>query len=269
MKKLIATAAAALLLAGCSSSGNGDGGNGGSTPPGNTGSNGSTTAAAGLSGSITVYAAASLTETFNKLAGQFKSAHPGTEITFQYGSSGDLSTQITQGAPADVFASAATKNMDDVVKAGDASDPVNFASNTAQIAVPKGNPAKIDSIDDLAKAKVALCVVTAPCGKLAQTILSNAHLTITPTTQGPDVKATLAVVESGEVDAGIVYVTDIKADGGKVDSVDIPAGVNSTTEYPIATLKDSKNAGLAKAWVDYVTGPDGQQVLSAAGFAAP
>lgn len=246
MKKMIAVA---LLLAGCSSSGGGGGDR--------------------LSGSITVYAAASLTGTFTQLAGTFKNAHPGTDITFQFGSSGDLATQITQGAPADVFASAATKNMDDVVKAGEATNPVDIASNSAAIAVPKGNPANVSTLADLARVKVALCVATAPCGKLAHTILDKAKLSVTPTTEGPDVKATLAVVESGEVDAGIVYVTDVKAAAGKVDSVDIPAGQNSSTEYPIAVLKGSGNSALAQAWVDYVAGPDGRAVLSAAGFAAP
>jgi|KBSSwiStaDraftv2_1062776.scaffolds.fasta_scaffold00835_23 molybdate transport system substrate-binding protein len=252
MIKKITVVACGLLLAACSSSG-------GDKPAG----------AGDLSGSITVYAAASLKGTFTELADRFKTAHPGTDITFQFGSSGDLATQITQGAPADVFASAATKNMDDVVKAGDAIGPVDIASNSAEIAVPKDNPARIGSVDDLAKAKVALCVATAPCGRLAATVLDNAKVKLTPTTEGADVKATLALVESGEVDAGIVYVTDVIADGGRVVGVEIPDDINSTTKYPLATIKETKNPALAKAWVDYVSGPAGRAELSEAGFAAP
>jgi molybdate transport system substrate-binding protein len=255
VKKFVAVLSltALLAVAGCSSS------------------KSSTKSDSGLSGSITVYAASSLTEAFNLLGLQFQSAHKGTKITFSYGASGTLATQITQGAPVDVFASAAPKNMDTVVTAGDASNPVNFVKNTGEIAAAPGNPAKIASVADLAKAgvKVALCEPTVPCGVVATSVFKNANVTVKPTASEPDVKSTLAVVESGEVDAGIVYVTDVKAAGSKVVGIEIPAAQNATTEYPIAALKGSKNAALAKAFVDFVTSTDGQKVLSAAGFLAP
>ena len=225
----------------------------------------------GLSGSITVYAASSLTEAFNTLGTQFQAAHKGTKITFNYGASGTLATQINQGAPADVFASAAPKNMQTVVTAGNATSSVNFVKNTGEIAAAPGNPAHIATVADLAKAgvKVALCEATVPCGVVATAVFKNAGVTVTATASEPDVKSTLAVIESGEVDAGIVYVTDVKAAGSKVVGIEIPAAQNATTEYPIAALKGSKNAALAKAFVDYVTSADGQQVLTADGFLAP
>lgn len=257
MKKIavLLTAALALTLAGCSSSAKtkDDGGGG------------------ALSGSITVFAASSLTGAFNTLGSQFEAAHQGTKITFNYGASGTLATQIVQSAPADVFASAAPKNMDTVVQAGEASNPVTFVKNTGEIAAAPGNPAKIATVADLAKpgVKVALCQPTVPCGVVATTVFKNANVTVKATASEPDVKSTLAVIASGEVDAGIVYVTDVKAAGSKVVGIEIPAAQNATTEYPIATLKGTKNAALATAFVDYVKSADGQKVLSAAGFLAP
>ena len=245
---------AALSLAACSSSG---------------GSSDDSSGA--LSGKITVLAASSLTGAFNQIASDFKSAHPGTDITFQFGSSGDLATDIDQGADADVFASAATKNMQAVLDAGNASASSNFVSNVAEIAAAPGNPKQIATLADLAKSgtRVALCVTTAPCGALAQQILQKAGVSLTPTASEPDVKSTLAVVESGEVDAGIVYVTDVKAAGAKVVGVSIPDGQNASTEYPIATLTHAKNPALAKAFVQYVESNAGQKVLTDAGFSAP
>lgn len=222
-----------------------------------------------LSGSITVFAASSLTGAFNQIATDFKKAHPGTNIVFQFGSSGDLATSITQGGSADVFASASPTNMQSVLKAGDATTSTNFVSNTAEIATPPGNPKHITGLADLAKVKVALCVPTAPCGALAQRLFQKAGVSVTPAASEPDVKTTLAVVQSGEVDAGIVYVTDVKAAGDKVTGVEIPTDQNGTTEYPIATLSGSKNKDLANAFVSYVESSDGQKVLAAAGFSAP
>lgn len=224
-----------------------------------------------LSGKITVFAAASLTGAFTQLGEQFKAAHPGTKVVFDFGSSGDLATSITQGGSADVFASAAPTNMASVVSAGDASSSTNFVSNTAEIATPPGNPKGVKTLKDLAKpgVRVALCVPTAPCGALALQLFQKAGVTVKPTASEPDVKTTLGVVQSGEVDAGIVYVTDVKAAGSKVTGVPIPASSNGTTEYPIATLTHAKNPALAKAFVAYVRSADGQKVLKAAGFLAP
>ena len=182
-----------------------------------------------------------------------------------------MATQITGGAPADVFASAAPANMDTVVKAGDASSPQDFAKNTAEVAVPPSNPAKVTSVNDLAKSsvKVALCQPQVPCGVVAAGVFKNAGITVKPVTLQPDVKSVLTQVELGNVDAGMVYVTDVKAAGAKVKGVTIPASENASTLYPIATISSSKYSSIAQAFVAYVLSPAGQQVLTAAGFEKP
>jgi molybdate transport system substrate-binding protein len=261
---VVAGSVAAALIAGCSSSG-------GATHASSTASSNVSSPASSLSGSITVFAASSLTATFTALGAAFEKANPGAKVTFSFGSSGDLSTQIDQGAPADVFASAAPKNMQTVITAGDATSSTNFVKNTAEIATAPGNPLHISTVADLAKGstKVALCVVTAPCGALAQTILAKAGVKLTPTASEPDVKTTLSVVESGEVDAGIVYVSDVRGAGAKVTGVPIPADQNATTEYPIAALSHSSNPKLAAAFVAFIESPSSLAELEAAGFQAP
>ena len=207
-----------------------------------------------LQGTITVLAASSLTNGFTALGGEFEAAHPGTKITFSFGSSSDLETQIEQGAPADVFASADQKNMDKLVSAQDnGGAPVDFAKNKLAIAVEKGNPKQIASLADLTKSGlvVVLCDPSVPCGKFADEVLANAKVVVTPKSREASVKATLSKVELGEADAAIVYVSDV-ASSGKVDGVSIPEDVNVVTTLPIATVKESKNATLAQAWVDFV-----------------
>jgi molybdate transport system substrate-binding protein len=259
---LAAVLAAAAVLAGC-----GDDGSSGdaSTAPGATGS------ASAASGSITVFAAASLTESFTQLGKQFEQANPAAEVTFSFGPSSGLAQQITQGAPADVFASASAKNMTQVVDAKAAASPSTFARNSMEIAVPPANPAKIATVADLAKpgVKVALCAPEVPCGTVARQVFQNANVTVTPVTNEADVKATLTKVQLGEVDAGVVYVTDVKAAGAKVTGVPIPADVNASTSYPIAPLTAGRNAALAKAFVDYVLSDDGAAVLASSGFGKP
>jgi molybdate transport system substrate-binding protein len=258
MKRIASVLAllACAALAGCSSSGSSAAKTGGS---------------GALSGSITVFAASSLTEAFTTLAQQFKSAHSGTDITFDFDSSSSLAEAITQGQKADVFASASTTNMATVVSAGDAENPTNFVSNTMEIATPPGNPAKITSVADLAKSglKIATCDPAVPCGATAQKVFDNAKITVKPTASEPDVKSTLGVVESKEVDAGMVYVTDVRAAGSKVTGVEIPTSLNASTTYPIAVVKKSGNHDLAQAWVDYVLSDAGQKVLLADGFSKP
>jgi molybdate transport system substrate-binding protein len=258
---LAATATLAAGLVACSSSGGG----------GQASSNSPAKSASKSGGSLTVYAAASLTEAFNTLKGQFEQSHPGAKVTLNYGASSDLAAQITQGANVDVFASASPKNMQQVVSAGDASGPVTFATNTAEIAVPPSNPGKVTSVQDLAKkgVKVALCAPAVPCGVVAAEVFANAKIKVHPSASEADVKHTLAVVESGEVDAGVVYVTDVRSAGTKVKAVPIPDNLNASTEYPIAALKNSKNAPLAKAWVNFVQSAAGQKVLAADGFTKP
>jgi len=245
----------AVALAGCSSSS--------TTSPG-AGSSPAT-------GTITVFAAASLMGTFTQIGKQFEAAHKGDTVKFSFGPSSGLSTEITGGAPADVFASASPKNMQEVVSAGDASSPQNFAKNTMEVAVPPSNPGKVTSVNDLAKSgvKVALCQPQVPCGVVAAEVFKNAGITVKPVTLQPDVKSVLTQVETGNVDAGMVYVTDVMAAGSKVKGITIPANVNASTLYPIASIKGSKHTSIAKEFVDYVLSPAGQQVLTAAGFEKP
>jgi molybdate transport system substrate-binding protein len=251
----------ALPVSACSSSKN-------SSTSGGATSSSSTSA---LSGTITVLAAASLTEAFTTIGKQFEAAHPGTKVKFSFAASSALAQQINSGAPADVFASAAPKNMDQVTSKGNAQSPRNFVSNSMEIAVPPSNPANVTSLQDLAKSsvKVALCQPQVPCGATAQEVFKNAGITVKPVTLEPDVKSTLAKVELNAVDAGVVYVTDVMAAGSKVKPVPIAANVNASTEYPIATLTHAPNPTGAQAFVAYVVSPDGMSVLKAQGFAAP
>ena len=263
-------ALAAIAVAGCSSSSSS------STASSPASSSSPAAAGAGSSaavqtGTITVFAAASLMGTFTQIGKQFEAAHPGDTVKFSFGGSSTLATQITGGAPADVFASAAPANMDTVVTAGDASGPKDFAKNTSEVAVPPANPGKVTSVNDLAKSsvKVALCQPKVPCGVVAAEVFKNAGITVKPVTLQPDVKSVLTQVELGNVDAGMVYVTDVKAAGAKVKGVPVPAGVNASTLYPIATISSSAHQAEAEAFVSYVLSPAGQQVLAAAGFQAP
>jgi molybdate transport system substrate-binding protein len=240
------------------------GSSGGTSTPGASSSD-------GLTGEITVFAAASLTGSFTALGTEFEASNPGTKVIFSFGPSSGLATQIMSGAPADVFASASAKNMDQVVAAKAAAAPVTFAKNTMEVAVPPDNPAEITSVQDLATpgVKVVLCAAEVPCGVTARKVFANAKLTVTPVSNEVDVKATLSKVQLGEADAGVVYVTDVLAAGAKVKGIEIPAEVNASTDYPIATLAESKNQALAKAFVDFVLSPQGQIELTAAGFEKP
>jgi len=271
MRRFALTMAAltALAVAGCSSSSSSSTSSASSPPPAAAAS--SSAPAAATTGTITVFAAASLMGTFTELGKQFEAAHPGDAVKFSFGGSSTLATQITDGAPADVFASAAPANMDTVFNAGDASNPQDFAKNTAEIAVPPSNPAGVTSVSDLAKSsvKVALCEPKVPCGVVAAEVFKNAGITVKPVTLQPDVKSVLTQVELGNVDAGMVYVTDVMAAGSKVKGLVIPANLNASTLYPIATITNSKEMSIAQAFVAYVLSPAGQQVLAAAGFEKP
>lgn len=251
---VIAAGLAAVAAAGCSSN---------SSTPGSSGSP--------STGTITVFAAASLTGAFTKLGQQFQAAHEGDTVKFSFGPSSGLATQITSGAPADVFASASPTNMQQVVSAGDASNPQSFAKNTGEVAVPPNNPAKVTSVRDLAKSsvKVALCQPQVPCGKVTAQVFKNVGITVKPVTLQADVKSVLTQVETGNVDAGMVYVTDVMAAGSKVTGVTIPANDNASTLYPIATVSSSREKSIANAFVSYVLSPAGQSVLTAAGFEKP
>jgi molybdate transport system substrate-binding protein len=233
----------------------------------------STNGAPQLSGSITVFAASSLTSAFTALAKQFETAHPGTTVKLDFDSSSVLVTQIENGAPADVFASADQKNMQKLQSKGVVTaTPTVFAKNLLEIAVAPKNPKHVATVADLAKSGliVVLCASEAPCGKYADQLLKQDKVTVAPKSRETDVKSTLSKVELGEADAALVYVTDVKAAKGKVDGIQIPNDQNVVATLPIAALKDSKNAALATAWVDFVTSSASEQTLQQQyGFLAP
>lgn len=225
-----------------------------------------------LTGTITVFAAASLTETFTALAGSFSSAHSGAHVTLNFGASSALAQSILSGAPADVFAAASTKTMDTVRQAGDtAASPSVFVRNELEIATPRGNPRHVKTLADVAApaVKLALCAPQVPCGATAQAALTTAGLTAHPVTLEQDVKAVLTKVRLGEVDAGLVYRTDVRAAGPAVVGVPFAEAASAITSYPIATLRRSRSAPLADAFVAYVRSPAGVAVLTRAGFLAP
>ena len=256
---------AALFLAGCASPTGTTAGPVGSAAGGTSGSSGAVT------GTVNVFAAASLKEAFTTIGARFESAHPGSKVVFNFGPSSGLATQVTQGAPADVFASASASTMDRVVKAGEASASRTFAKNVMEIVVPAANPAGITGVADLAKpgVKVALCQPAVPCGAVAATVFANAKLQVIPVSQEADVKAVLTKVGLGEVDAGVVYVTDVRSAGGGVAGIEIPAELNAATAYPIAALTKAANPAGAKAFTDYVLSSDAATVLTAGGFTRP
>jgi molybdate transport system substrate-binding protein len=268
MRRFVVTLITGLVGVGLTGCGSG-GSDSGSTGTASTSQ--SASASPSLSGDLTVFAAASLKDSFTDLGKQFEAAHPGVKVTFSFAASSALAAQITSGAPADVFASASTKNMDQVVAASAASAPKVFAKNVMEIAVPPSNPGKVAALNSLASAsvKTALCQPQVPCGATAAKVFTNAKITVKPVTLEPDVKAVLSKVQLGEVDAGVVYVTDVLAAGAKVKGVEIPADVNASTSYPIAALTKSANAKAASAFVDYVLSPTGGSVLTAAGFRKP
>jgi len=221
---------------------------------------------------IMVFAAASLKKTFTDIGEQFKTENPGDSVEFSFAGSSDLVTQLTQGAQADVFASADTKNMDKAAQAGLlAGDPVNFASNTLTIAVAPGNPKKLASFKDLTQQglNVVVCAPQVPCGSATQKVEQATGVTLTPVSEESSVTDVLNKVTTGQADAGLVYITDAKGAGDKVADVPFPEAAGAVNTYPIAVLKESKNPELARKFVDLVAGEAGQKVLSAAGFAKP
>jgi molybdate transport system substrate-binding protein len=223
-------------------------------------------------GHIIVFAAASLKKTFTDIGEQFKTENPGSSVEFSFAGSSDLVTQLTQGAPADVFASADTKNMDKAAQAGLlAGDPVNFASNTLTIAVAPGNPKKIASFKDLTQQglNVVVCAPQVPCGSATQKVEQATGVTLNPVSEESSVSDVLNKVTTGQADAGVVYVTDAIGAGDKVAAVALPEAAGAVNTYPIATLKGSKNPELTRKFVELVTGEAGQKVLNAAGFAKP
>jgi molybdate transport system substrate-binding protein len=250
---LLIAAAAVLVLAAC-----------GGGPP-------QPASSAAPSNMITVAAAASLTEAFTQIGKEFEATKPGTTVIFSFGSSATLATQIEEGAPVDVFAAANPATMKTVTDVGAAEPPTNFVSNVLQIAVPKGNPGGIRGLKDFAdkSKKIATCAPQVPCGAAAVKVFSAAKITPAPDTLEQDVKATLQKVSSNEVDAALVYRTDVIAAKDTVDGLEFPEARRAVNVYPIAVLKGSMSAAAAQQFVDYVLSADGQAVLRRAGFGKP
>jgi molybdate transport system substrate-binding protein len=231
-----------------------------------------TAAASAVRGDLTVFAAASLTDSFNQIGEAFTKANPDAKVTFSYDASSALVSQITQGAPADVFASADTANMDKLTTAGlNGTEPAIFATNLLTIIVPTGNPKGITGVADLARpdVKVVLCAAEVPCGQYAQQILTRAKVSLTPVSYAQNVKGVVTPVTAGEADAGIVYTTDVIAAGGKAEAVDIPADINVVASYPITSVKASTEQDLDQAFIDFVLGDEGQAILKDNGFLPP
>ena len=259
-------AAALLALSACSSSDSDSSSN--SSPK----SDSSASSSPKLSGTVTVFAAASLKESFTTLGKDFEKAHPGTKVTFNFGGSDTLAASITGGAPADVFAAASPKTMAIVTDKKDAATtPATFVRNQLEIATLPGNPDKVASLKDLTKSglKVVLCDKTVPCGAAAQKALDASKLKLTPVSYEQDVKSALTKVELKEADAAVVYKTDVKAAGDKVEGVEFPESAKAINDYPIVLLKDAPNAAAAKEFIALVQSPEGQKVLTAAGFLQP
>jgi molybdate transport system substrate-binding protein len=253
--------AAALTLTAC----------GGSSDD-NASSPSASSSGAGLSGTLTVFAAASLTGVFNLLGDQLEQQNPGLHVQFNFAGSSQLATQITQGAPADVFASANQAQMKVVTDAGlQAADPTVFTGNVLEIAVPNGNPGHFTGLQDFANADLtlAVCAADVPCGAAARQVFQAAGVHAEPDTEEEDVKAALTKVQLGEVDAALVYATDVQAAGSDVEGIPFPEAEQVVNEYPICTLKGAPDPDAAQAFVDLVDSEEGQQALTAAGFRTP
>jgi molybdate transport system substrate-binding protein len=224
-----------------------------------------------VTGTVNVFAAASLTEAFNQIGEDFRTENPGTRVSFNFGASSALAQQIIAGAPADVFAAASPATMKTVTDAGDAAEPEVFVRNKLQIAVPPDNPGKVTGLADFAKRelKIALCAAQVPCGAAATKVFTATGIKAAPDTLEQDVKAALSKVELGEVDAALVYRTDVLAAGDKVEGIAFAEADQAINDYLIATLNGAPNTAAARAFVAHVLSDEGQKVLADAGFDSP
>lgn len=260
---------ALALLAACASSGDADAsGTSGASAP-------ATPAGAELSGELTIFAAASLGGAFDELATRFEARHPSLDVLpVTYDGSSVLATQLVEGAPADVFASADEPNLDRVADEGlVAGEPEVFATNVLEIAVQPGNPLGIAGLDDLAEGStppvVVVCAAEVPCGRAAATLLADAGVELSPASEEQNVSAVLTKVRTGEADAGLVYVTDVRAADGDVDGIAIAGADAATNRYPIAALAGAANPEAAAAFIEFVRSAEGAEVLDEFGFGAP
>jgi molybdate transport system substrate-binding protein len=256
--------AVTLVLAGC-----------GSASPADAPSNRADGSTARPNGTVTVLAAASLTEAFDKIARDFERSHPGTTVRLSFGGSSALATQVINGAPADVLATADLATMRRVAEADGgtrlAQQPTIFATNRLQIAVPPDNPGRVAGLAHFARPelRLAVCAPQVPCGRAAAEAFRRAGVIPRPDTYGPDVKAVLTLVRTGEVDAGLVYLTDVCAAGDAVRGLDLPEATSPVHDYPIAVLADAPNPTAARAFVDHVHSAAGRQRLTEACFEVP
>lgn len=224
-----------------------------------------------LSGELKVFAAASLTKPFTEAGKAFEGAHPGVKVIFSFGPSNTLASQVNEGAPADVLATADEATMKTASGAGSVTSPRTFARNRLAVLVAKGNPKKVQSLADLGKPGVIFvtCALQVPCGKFGLEAVQRAGVAAKPISLEENVKAVVSKVTLGEADAGIVYVTDVKAEGDKAQGVDIPDDQNVIATYPIGVVTKSAKADLGRAWVGFVVSGDGQRILAQAGFMSP
>ncbi len=219
---------------------------------------------------VTVLAASSLTEAFTTIAAAFE-VQTGDRVTLSFGSSTALATQLANGAPADVFAAANDATMEAAVSAGAADSPRSFATNTLEIAVPPGNPGRVKGLADFAnrRLRIAVCAPQVPCGSAAEKVFAAAGISPEPDSYEQDVKAALQKVVADEVDAALVYRTDVAAAGEAVAGIEVPEAASAVNRYPIATVRTSRQEAEARAFVDFVLSSAGQQILREAGFGAP
>jgi molybdate transport system substrate-binding protein len=260
-RRLAAAGVLLLALAGC---GTADGSSAGTAASG--------PGEPGLSGTLTVFAAASLTDVFGDLGDRLTADNPDLDVQFNFAGSSALATQLIQGAPADVFASADERQMTVVTDAGlQGTDPAVFTGNVLEIAVPAGNPGGVTGLADFADPDLTLAVCDAdvPCGAAAAAVFAAAGVTARPDTEEEDVRAALTKVQLGEVDAALVYATDVRAAGADVEGIAFPEAGQAVNEYPICTLAAAPNPAAAEAFVELVRSGAGRQALADAGFRAP
>jgi molybdate transport system substrate-binding protein len=255
----VVLALAAVVLAGCGGSSGGQ-------------SSAASSSGGRLSGTLTVFAAASLTDVFTDLGNQLKGGNAGLQVQFNFAGSSALATQLTQGAPADVFASANEAQMRVVTDAGlQAKAPTIFTENVLEIAVPKANPGHVTGLADFAKPELtlAICAPEVPCGAAAQKVFRASGIKAVPDTEEEDVKAALTKVQLGEVDAALVYATDVQAAGADVTGIPFKEAEQAINDYPICSLKAAQNPKAGQAFLDLVRSDAGQKALTAAGFRKP
>ena len=253
--RVLLAAVGVAFLAGCGGGGDAAGGEGAAEPR-----------------VLNVFAAASLTDVFTALEGRFETENPGVEVRLNFGGSSDLAQQIVNGAPADVFAAANESTMRTVADAGLVDgQPTVFATNVLQIATPPGNPKGVASFADLARpdVTVVVCAPQVPCGSATERIEQATGVALSPVSEEPDVRSVLGKVETGNADAGLVYVTDVRSAGGAVEGVSFPESDRAVNSYPIAALTDAPEPELARSFVELVTGEFGRKTLEDAGFGTP